>query len=84
MTSEPPSQILAASGDALAIPTQLESRDRAHALFGQVMGLVALTTGCAALGAYLGRNPLRRCRDRIVRACFRLHFRTELCDRRRA
>jgi modulator of FtsH protease len=25
-------------------------------VFGQVMGLVALTAGCAALGAYLGRN----------------------------
>lgn len=25
-------------------------------MFGQVMGLVALTAGCAALGAYIGRN----------------------------
>src|SRR5271163_2846442 len=25
-------------------------------VFGQVMGLVALTVGCAALGAYAGRN----------------------------
>ena len=25
-------------------------------VFGQVMGLVALTVGCAALGAYVGRN----------------------------
>jgi FtsH-binding integral membrane protein len=32
------------------------SRDRAHAVFGQVMGLVALTVGCTALGAYIGRN----------------------------
>jgi FtsH-binding integral membrane protein len=30
--------------------------DLARAVFGQVMGLVALTVGCAALGAYLGRN----------------------------
>jgi modulator of FtsH protease len=30
--------------------------DRARAVFGQVMGLVALTCGCAALGAYIGRN----------------------------
>jgi modulator of FtsH protease len=30
--------------------------DRAHSVFGQVMGLVALTCGCAALGAYVGRN----------------------------
>jgi uncharacterized protein len=32
------------------------TRDRARAVFGQVMGLVALTVGCTALGAYIGRN----------------------------
>jgi FtsH-binding integral membrane protein len=32
------------------------SRDQARTVFGQVMGLVALTVGCAALGAYLARN----------------------------
>ncbi len=32
------------------------TRDRAHEVFGQVMGLVALTVGCTALGAYIGRN----------------------------
>ena len=31
-------------------------RDRGHALFGQTMGYVAVTTGLFALGAYLGRN----------------------------
>jgi FtsH-binding integral membrane protein len=31
-------------------------RDRTRAVFGQVMGLVALTLGCTALGAYIGRN----------------------------
>ena len=30
--------------------------ESARAVFGQVMGLVALTVGCAALGAYLGRD----------------------------
>jgi modulator of FtsH protease len=35
---------------------QLTARDQTRAVFGQVMGLVALTAGCAALGAYLGRN----------------------------
>jgi FtsH-binding integral membrane protein len=30
--------------------------DRTRAVFGQVMGLVALTVGCTALGAYIGRN----------------------------
>jgi FtsH-binding integral membrane protein len=32
------------------------ARDRTRALLGQVMGLVALTVGCTALGAYVGRN----------------------------
>ena len=30
--------------------------ERAHAVFGQVMGLVAVNVGFTALGAYLGRN----------------------------
>jgi uncharacterized protein len=30
--------------------------DRARTVFGQVMGLVALTVGCTALGAYITRN----------------------------
>jgi FtsH-binding integral membrane protein len=43
-------------------PSQLASEpsavtgDRARAVFGQVMGLVALTVGCVALGAYIGRD----------------------------
>jgi FtsH-binding integral membrane protein len=32
------------------------SRDRSRELLGQVMGLVAVTLGFTALGAYLGRN----------------------------
>ena len=32
------------------------ARDQARALFGQTMGLVAITTGFFALGAYLGRD----------------------------
>ena len=31
-------------------------RDESRAVFGQVMGLVALTVGCTALGAYIGRH----------------------------
>jgi hypothetical protein len=31
-------------------------RDRARAVFGQAMGLVALTVGCLALGAYMDRD----------------------------
>jgi hypothetical protein len=30
--------------------------DRSRAVYGQVMGLVALTVGCLALGAYMGRD----------------------------
>ena len=32
------------------------TRDQTRTLFGQTMGLVAVTTGFFALGAYLGRN----------------------------
>jgi uncharacterized protein len=32
------------------------SGDRARTVFGHVMGLVALTAGCTALGAYISRN----------------------------
>jgi len=32
------------------------TRDQSRAVFGQVMGLVAVTVGFAALGAYIGRN----------------------------
>ena len=33
-----------------------QARDQARALFGQTMGLVALTAGLFALGAYVGRD----------------------------
>jgi modulator of FtsH protease len=43
--------------DELALGTGAAiTRDRTREVFGQVMGLVALTVGCAALGAYIGRN----------------------------
>jgi uncharacterized protein len=32
------------------------TRDETRGVFGQVMGLVAVTLGCTALGAYIGRN----------------------------
>ena len=32
------------------------TRDQTSAIFGPVMGLVALTLGCTALGAYIGRH----------------------------
>jgi modulator of FtsH protease len=32
------------------------TRDQTRSVFGQVMGLVALTVACTALGAYVGRN----------------------------
>jgi modulator of FtsH protease len=37
------------AGDALP-------QEQTAGVFGQVMGLVALTVGCTALGAYIGRN----------------------------
>jgi len=42
--------------DERAIRSGAITRDSTRAVFGQVMGLVALTVGCAALGAYLGRD----------------------------
>jgi modulator of FtsH protease len=42
--------------DELALRGAAVTRDRTREVFGQVMGLVALTVGCAALGAYIGRN----------------------------
>ena len=44
------------SYDDLALRSGPITRERTHALFGHVMGLVALTVGCTALGAYIGRN----------------------------
>jgi FtsH-binding integral membrane protein len=37
-------------------PAGTLTRDQTRGVFGQVMGLVALTLGCTALGAYIGRN----------------------------
>jgi FtsH-binding integral membrane protein len=39
-----------------AINSQALTQDQTRSVFGQVMGLVALTAGCTALGAYIGRN----------------------------
>jgi FtsH-binding integral membrane protein len=36
--------------------TESQARDESHVLFGQTMGLVAVTAGLFAVGAYLGRN----------------------------
>jgi modulator of FtsH protease len=44
------------SQDQAALAGGAVTRDRSHELLGQVMGLVALTVGCTALGAYLGRD----------------------------
>jgi modulator of FtsH protease len=42
--------------DSTPVDSGALARDRTHELLGQVMGLVALTVGCTAIGAYLGRN----------------------------
>jgi FtsH-binding integral membrane protein len=39
-----------------ALPQPAVERDQARALFGQTMGLVAVTAGLFALGAYVGRD----------------------------
>jgi FtsH-binding integral membrane protein len=39
-----------------ALDDRAYTRDQTRGVFGQVMGLVALTLGCTALGAYVGRN----------------------------
>jgi FtsH-binding integral membrane protein len=44
------------SPDQTALAPAALTRDETRAVFGQVMGLVALTVGCAALGAYVGRD----------------------------
>jgi FtsH-binding integral membrane protein len=48
-------QIAAHSGLSPADTTAV-TRDQARAVFGQVMGFVALTLGVLALGAYIGRD----------------------------
>jgi len=40
----------------LAVGSRPVAAADSRAVFGQVMGLVALTVGCTALGAYIGRN----------------------------
>jgi uncharacterized protein len=42
--------------DGLALGGRAITRDETRSVFGQVMGLVALTVACTALGAYAGRN----------------------------
>jgi len=44
------------TGDNPAPAAQPLTRDATRELLGQVMGLVALTVGCTALGAYVGRD----------------------------
>jgi uncharacterized protein len=45
-----------ATYDDPAPGTAALTRDQSRAVFGQVMGLVAITVGFTALGAYIGRN----------------------------
>jgi len=53
--TQPPSQSLTTSFRTVEQTTSLTANATAT-VFGQVMGLVALTVGCAALGAYIGRE----------------------------
>ncbi|HET6870877.1 MAG TPA: hypothetical protein VFH80_33515, partial [Solirubrobacteraceae bacterium] len=54
-TSSPDNSQSASTFPELVRPAPVVG-DRARAVFGQVMGLVALTIGFTALGAYIGRN----------------------------
>ena len=54
-SDQQPLQLGASSGVSAVGSTPL-SRDQARAVFGQVMGLVAMTLGFLALGAYIGRD----------------------------
>jgi len=47
---------MASYNDLGLAPRAAIARDDTRTVFGQVMGLVALTVGCAALGAYIGRD----------------------------
>jgi modulator of FtsH protease len=47
------------TGDNATVAGQPLTRDATRELLGQVMGLVALTVGCTALGAYVGRDLAR-------------------------
>src|SRR4051812_27977225 len=47
---------LETTADQPALPGRPIAHDQARALLGQVMGLVAVTVGFTALGAYLGRD----------------------------
>ena len=52
--------------------------DRTRTVFGQVMGLVALTCGCAALGAYIGRNMAGGGGHRVLHRRVRVHLRSPI------
>jgi FtsH-binding integral membrane protein len=53
---EPGSAQIGPYSSQLAAGSSVATGDAARAVFGQVMGLVALTVGCLALGAYIGRD----------------------------
>jgi hypothetical protein len=53
---EPPDQQIAAHPGLSPADSTAVTRDQVRAVFGQVMGLVALTLGFLALGAYIGRD----------------------------
>jgi len=42
--------------DDITAGARVQASADAHGLFGQVMGLVAVTIGFTALGAYIGRD----------------------------
>src|SRR5947209_13189727 len=55
-------------------PGVAAGRERTREVFGQVTGLVALTVGCTALGAYVGRNLSSRTGFIVYLAAFACLF----------
>jgi len=52
----PPTDSVAMAHDDITAGARVQASADAHGLFGQVMGLVAVTIGFTALGAYIGRD----------------------------
>ena len=61
--------------DDRALAGEPIARDQARGLLGQVMGLVAVAVGFAALGAYLGRDLSGGDRAGVVHRRVRVHLR---------
>jgi FtsH-binding integral membrane protein len=71
---------MASYNDLGVAPRAAIARDDTRTVFGQVMGLVAITVGCAALRRLHRPQPDRRHRNPVLHRRLRVHLRTELRD----